>query len=102
MTVTVDAEDPSSRDACALIAELSAALTAITGASGQASFDVADVRVARARFAIARDAAVPVIEDASLARLLYATTAGSRTIAPETYVAVAQIVAELVHAGLLS
>ena len=52
--------------------------------------------------AIARDAAVPVIEDASLARLLYATTAGSRTIAPETYVAVAQIVAELVHAGLLS
>ena len=57
MTVTVAAEDPSSRDACALIVELSAALTAITGASGQASFDVADVRVARARFAIARDAA---------------------------------------------
>jgi flagellar biosynthesis protein FlhB len=52
--------------------------------------------------ALAREARIPVIEDAPLARLLYATTLGSRTIAPETYVAVAQIVADLVHAGLLS
>ena len=53
---SVSAEDPSGADALALVAELSAALTAITGASGQASFDVADVTGPRACFAIARDA----------------------------------------------
>ena len=52
--------------------------------------------------ALAREAGIPVIEDAPLARLLYATSAGSRAIAPETYVAVAQIVADIAHAGLLA
>ena len=58
MTVapSVGAEDPSGADALALVAELSAALTAITGASGQASFDVSDVIGPRACFAVARDA----------------------------------------------
>jgi flagellar biosynthesis protein FlhB len=51
--------------------------------------------------AIARESDVPVVENAPLARLLYATSARSRTIAPETYVAVAQIVADLAQAGLL-
>lgn len=55
MTVTVQAEDLAGPDARALVAELSATLLAITGASGQASFDVADVCAARACFAIARD-----------------------------------------------
>jgi GNAT superfamily N-acetyltransferase len=49
-------EDPAGADALALVAELSAALQAITGASGQASFDIDDVRLARAGFALARDA----------------------------------------------
>ena len=58
MTVapSVGAEDPSGADALALVAELSAALTAITGAGGQASFDVSDVRGPRACFVLARDA----------------------------------------------
>jgi ribosomal protein S18 acetylase RimI-like enzyme len=56
MTVRVAVEDPAGADAQALMVELSDALTAITGASGQASFDPADVRVARACFALARDA----------------------------------------------
>jgi GNAT superfamily N-acetyltransferase len=56
MTAVVASEDPTGADAIALLAELSAVLTAITGASGQASFDVSDVRVARACFAVARGA----------------------------------------------
>lgn len=56
MTAVVAAEDPDGADALALVAELSAVLTALTGASGQASFDVSDVHGARACFAIARDA----------------------------------------------
>ncbi|MCK9688757.1 GNAT family N-acetyltransferase [Scleromatobacter humisilvae] len=58
MTIPIDvrAEDPAGADALALVAELSAALGAITGDSGQASFDVADVRGPRACFALARDA----------------------------------------------
>ena len=56
LTIAVSAEDPSGADALALVAELSAVLTAITGTSGQASFDVSDVRSARACFALARDA----------------------------------------------
>ena len=55
LTIAVSAEDPAGADALALVAELSAALTAITGASGQASFDVSDVRGPRACFALARD-----------------------------------------------
>lgn len=56
MTIAVRAEDPTGADAIALVAELSAVLTAITGASGQASFDVSDVQGPRACFALARDA----------------------------------------------
>jgi GNAT superfamily N-acetyltransferase len=56
LTIAVSAEDPAGADALALVAELSATLTALTGASGQASFDVSDVRVPRACFALARDA----------------------------------------------
>ncbi len=56
LTISVSAEDPAGTDAIALVAELSAVLTAITGASGQASFDVSDVRGPRACFALARDA----------------------------------------------
>ncbi len=56
LTISVSAEDPAGTDAIALVAELSAVLTAITGASGQASFDVSDVRGSRACFALARDA----------------------------------------------
>ena len=55
MTAIVASEDPAGADALALVAELSAVLTTITGASGQASFDVSDVRTARACFAVARD-----------------------------------------------
>ena len=54
--IAVSAEDPSGADALALVAELSDALTGITGASGQASFDISDVGVPRACFALARDA----------------------------------------------
>jgi GNAT superfamily N-acetyltransferase len=56
MTLSVSAEDPTGADALALVAELSATLAALTGASGQASFDVADVLGPRACFALARDA----------------------------------------------
>ena len=55
-TLRVRAEDPAGPDALALVAELSAVLAAITGDSGQASFDVADVQGPRACFALARDA----------------------------------------------
>ncbi|MFL6699905.1 MAG: GNAT family N-acetyltransferase [Vitreoscilla sp.] len=55
MTIAVSAEEPDGADALALVAELSAVLTEITGASGQASFDVSDVRGPRACFALARD-----------------------------------------------
>ncbi len=51
--------------------------------------------------AIAVDSGIPIVEDAPLARVLYATSVRTRTIAPETYVAVAQIVADLAQAGLL-
>ena len=56
LSIAVSAEDPGGADALALVAALSAALTAITGAGGQASFDVSDVRGPRACFALARDA----------------------------------------------
>ena len=56
MTPQVAAEDPGSADALALVGELSETLAALTGSSGQASFDSDDVRVARACFAVARDA----------------------------------------------
>ncbi len=53
--VTVMAESPLSADAAALMNELSATLALITGDSGAASFDVADVQCERSRFVIARD-----------------------------------------------
>jgi GNAT superfamily N-acetyltransferase len=56
MKIHVALEDPAGADAQALVAELSAVLEALTGATGQASFDPDDVRVARAGFALARDA----------------------------------------------
>lgn len=48
--------DPDSPDARALVAELDAALAAITGDSGAASFDASDVRGPRAVFLLARAA----------------------------------------------
>jgi GNAT superfamily N-acetyltransferase len=56
LTCRVSAADPAGADALALVAELSAVLAALTGDSGQASFDVADVCGPRACFALARDA----------------------------------------------
>lgn len=50
------AEDPGAADAQELMAELSAVLAAITGDSGQSSFDPEDVRGPMACFAIARSA----------------------------------------------
>ena len=46
--------DPDNLDARALIAELNAALAAITGDSGASSFDANDVRGPRAVFLVAR------------------------------------------------
>ena len=50
-------EDPTTQDAQQLLAELSATLADISGASGEASFDLADVQVPRSVFMLARDAA---------------------------------------------
>ncbi|HTJ26218.1 MAG TPA: EscU/YscU/HrcU family type III secretion system export apparatus switch protein [Candidatus Limnocylindria bacterium] len=50
--------------------------------------------------AIAREHAIPVVEDVALARLLYAQGESGRAIPPETYVAVAQVIASLARAGL--
>lgn len=54
--ILVEPADPGSAEARLLMDELSDALCAITGDSGRASFDPADVRVPRGCFAIARDA----------------------------------------------
>ena len=54
MRVRVQAADPGSPDALLLMAELSAVLAAITGDSGQSSFDAEDVRGPLACFAVAR------------------------------------------------
>jgi GNAT superfamily N-acetyltransferase len=56
LSISVSAEHPAGADALALVAELSAVLAAITGDSGQASFDLSDVQGPRACFALARDA----------------------------------------------
>src|SRR5512147_3198671 len=53
----VNPEDPTSQDVQQLMAELSATLRRITGASGQASFHVDDVRGPRAVFMVARNGA---------------------------------------------
>lgn len=52
--IAIAACDPDSVEARALTDELSAALAAITGDSGNASFSAGDARVARALFVIAR------------------------------------------------
>ena len=54
--MSVSNEDPGSADSQALMEELGAVLQAITGSSGNASFDVNDVRGDGARFAVARSA----------------------------------------------
>jgi GNAT superfamily N-acetyltransferase len=54
--IVIGPEDPDSAAARELIEELSAALAGITGDSGKASFDAADVRGSRATFIVARDA----------------------------------------------
>ncbi len=51
---TVELADPQSTEAQQLLTCLSETLQGITGSSGTASFDVADVSVARACFAIVR------------------------------------------------
>ena len=56
VTIRVAFEDPAGAEARALVAELSALLETLTGATGQASFDPDDVRPPRAGFALARDA----------------------------------------------
>lgn len=50
---------------------------------------------------IAREHGIPVVEDIALARLLYARGESGRAIPPDTYVAVAQIIAALARDGLL-
>jgi len=52
--------------------------------------------------AIAREHAIPIVEDVSLARLLFATGRSGSAIPPDAYVAVAQIVAALAREGLLA
>lgn len=49
----VAAADPASHEAQQLLASLSTTLQSITGSDGRASFDVSDVQVERACFAIA-------------------------------------------------
>jgi GNAT superfamily N-acetyltransferase len=53
----IAAEDPDSPDASRLIDALSETLRSLTGDSGRASFDSADVRGSAALFVVARDAA---------------------------------------------
>ena len=50
--------------------------------------------------AIAREHAIPLVEDVALARLLYAQGEAGRAIPADAYVAVAQIVAALAREGL--
>ena len=52
----ISVEPPDTADAVALMRELSTALSALTGSSGEASFSTEDFRNARARFVVARDA----------------------------------------------
>jgi ribosomal protein S18 acetylase RimI-like enzyme len=53
--ITVASEDPGTPDVAVLLNELSDSLKAITGSSGNTSFDPNDVRVENARFVVARD-----------------------------------------------
>jgi flagellar biosynthetic protein FlhB len=52
--------------------------------------------------ALAREHRIPIVEDVALARLLFAHGESGRAIPPETYVAVAQIIAALAREGVLA
>ena len=52
--------------------------------------------------ALAREHRIPIVEDVALARLLFAHGESGRAIPPETYVAVAQIIAALAREGVLT
>ncbi len=52
--------------------------------------------------ALAREYRIPVVEDVALARLLFAHGESGRAIPPETYVAVAQVIAALAREGVLT
>ncbi|ELX10058.1 acetyltransferase GNAT family [Janthinobacterium sp. HH01] len=54
--IQLQTEDPAARDSLLLMEELSTALEAITGDSGNASFDVNDVYGPAGCFVVARDA----------------------------------------------
>ncbi|MFB9241516.1 GNAT family N-acetyltransferase [Massilia antarctica] len=64
--IAIAACDPDSPDARILIEELSAALAALTGDSGKASFAADDTRVARSLFVVARGAAGQALGCAAL------------------------------------
>ncbi|MDQ1830922.1 GNAT family N-acetyltransferase [Massilia scottii] len=64
--IAIAACDPDSLDARTLIEELSAALAAITGDSGKASFSSDDARVARSLFVVARGDAGELLGCAAL------------------------------------
>lgn len=51
--------------------------------------------------ALAQSAGIPIVEDASLARLLYRSGEVGRPIPPATFVGVAQTIAALLRAGLI-
>ncbi len=61
------------------------------------ALDAAALRVK----SIARERRIPVVEDAALARLLYARGESGRPIPAQAYVAVAQIIAALAREGVL-
>ena len=52
--------------------------------------------------ALAREHGIPIVEDIALARLLFAHGESGRAIPPDTYVAVAQIIAALAREGVLT
>jgi flagellar biosynthetic protein FlhB len=52
--------------------------------------------------ALAREHRIPIVEDVALARLLFAHGESGRAIPPETYVAVAHVIAALAREGVLS
>ncbi|MDM5179157.1 GNAT family N-acetyltransferase [Massilia sp. DJPM01] len=64
--IAIAACDPDSLDARILVEKLSAALAAITGDSGKASFSADDARVARSLFVVARGAAGQLLGCAAL------------------------------------
>ncbi|NHZ95031.1 GNAT family N-acetyltransferase [Massilia sp. CCM 8734] len=64
--IAMSACDPDSLDARVLVEELSAALAAITGDSGKASFSADDARVARSLFVVAKGEAGQLLGCAAL------------------------------------